>query len=165
VSGDNSKTSFGDGGTDESEKQRIDRELIELLNELRVALPGVQVLFAFLLTLPFSNGFTKVSASETDVYAASLLLAATATGLLIAPSSLHRLRFRTGKREKEDLLLTSNRLAIFGLLLLALAMGCAVYVIMAVVFSFGPALGLALGTGAWFGWFWYGLALRIRLRN
>ena len=78
----------------EGEKERRDRELIELLNELRVALPGVQVLFAFLLTVPFSNGFSRMTDLQRNVYFVSFLCATVATILLIAPSTYHRIQFR-----------------------------------------------------------------------
>src|SRR3954470_21809839 len=79
----------------ETEKQRVDRELIEMLNELRVALPGVQVLFAFLLTLPFTQGFDKISDNERRWFFLSVVLAALSSMFLIAPSAHHRLRFRS----------------------------------------------------------------------
>lgn len=104
-----------DDSPHESEKERIDRELLELLQELRVAIPGVQVLFAFLLTIPFSQGFSKLNGTERGFYGLCLVLAALATGLLIAPTSIHRLNFRSGN--KEWLLAHSNRLAIVGLVL------------------------------------------------
>ena len=78
----------------ESGADRVDRELIELLNELRVALPGVQVLFAFLLTVPFSNGFQRLTGIQRNAYFVAFVLAALSAALLIAPSSYHRLRFR-----------------------------------------------------------------------
>jgi Family of unknown function (DUF6328) len=102
---------------EEDEKQRLDRELIELLNELRVVLPGVQVLFAFLLILPFSKGFAQVTESERVVYIAAVFCTTLATVLLTAPSSYHRLRFR--EHLKEQLIETSNRLAIAGMVFLS----------------------------------------------
>src|SRR5213595_3851650 len=97
---------------EETPKERADRELIELLNELRVALPGVQVLFAFLLAVPFANGWTRVTDLQRDVFFVAFLATAAASILLIAPSSYHRLRWREG--DKEHMLVTSNRLAIAG---------------------------------------------------
>ena len=97
---------------DESKEERLDRELIELLNELRVALPGVQVLFAFLLGVPFTQRFGEVTDLQKDVYFLTFLCAAVATALLIAPSAYHRLDWRRG--DKEHLLVVSNRLAIVG---------------------------------------------------
>lgn len=145
------------GRADEDEKKRIDRELQELLQELRVAIPGVQVLFAFLLTMPFSQGFDRISSTERYTYFASLLFAAAATALLISPTSYHRIHFRSG--EKKRLLFTSNRLAIAGLLLLALAIALALYVITSFLFGTASALLVSGAAGAWFGWFWYGLPL------
>src|SRR6476660_1649211 len=96
----------------ESDKERLDRELIELLNELRVALPGVQVLFAFLLGLPFTQRFEQITGATEVMYVVSLVSAAAASAFLIAPSAHHRLRWRS--RDKEHLLRTSNRQAIVG---------------------------------------------------
>src|SRR5438309_6046704 len=98
---------------EESQKERRDRELIELLNELRVALPGVQVLFAFLLIVPFSNGFPRMTSLQRDVYFVAFLCALVSAVLLIAPSIHHRLRFRA--QYKEQLLLRANRLTIVGM--------------------------------------------------
>jgi hypothetical protein len=137
----------------ESKKERIDRELLELLQELRVAIPGVQVLFAFLLTIPFSQGFSKLDATERGFYGLCLVLAALATGLLIAPSASHRLNFRAGN--KEWLLTHSNRLAVAGLLVLAMAICVSMFVALAVVLDAPWGVGIALLTALWFGWFWY----------
>jgi hypothetical protein len=141
----------------EDQKERLDRELIEFLNEIRVALPGIQVLFAFLLIVPFTEGFRNIDDAARYVYFASLLAAAASSALLIAPSSMHRIRFR--ERAKEQVLFTSNRLMLAGLALTALAMTGTVFVIAEVMF--GPLVGLivAVATAAWFGWFWYGLPL------
>ena len=98
----------------------LDRELIELLNELRVALPGVQVLFAFLLAVPFANGWERVTDLQRDVFFLAFIATAAASILLIAPSSYHLLRWREG--DKEQMLRTSNRLAIAGTVFLALGM-------------------------------------------
>ena len=103
----------------ESEKERLDRELIELLNELRVALPGVQVLFAFLLIVPFSQRFPQMTNIQRDVYFAAVLCTTMSAILLIAPTSMHRIQWR--QREKDQLLETSNKLAILGTAFLALA--------------------------------------------
>ena len=141
----------------EDEKSRLDRELIELLNELRVALPGVQVLFAFLLTLPFTQRFEQISGTERFVYFAALLATTVATALMISPSAFHRLRFRS--HDKEALIRTANRLMIVGLGALALAIVCSVFVIADLLY--GPTVGVvtAAGTAVVFSWFWYGLPL------
>ena len=137
----------------ESKKERIDRELLELLQELRVAIPGVQVLFAFLLTIPFSQGFSNLSDTERGLYGLCLVLAALASGLLIAPTASHRLNFREGN--KEWLLAHSNRLAIAGLMLLGLAICVSMFVALAVVFEALWAVGIAVLTMVWFAWFWF----------
>jgi hypothetical protein len=120
------------GQEGESKSERIDRELIELLNELRVALPGVQVLFAFLLTVPFAQGFTYTSQFQRDLFFGILCVTAISAALLIAPSAWHRIHFR--QQDKEHLLKTSNSLTIAGLGFLALAMVGAVCLIADVVF-------------------------------
>jgi Family of unknown function (DUF6328) len=135
----------------------LDRELIELLNELRVALPGVQVLFAFLLAVPFSNGWDKVTEAQRDIFFVSFLCTTAASVLLIAPSAYHRLRWREG--DKERMLRTSNALAIGGTVFLALAMTGVVLLISDLLFkAWWAALVTALTAGA-FAWFWYGLPL------
>ena len=120
-------------GRDETEDERLDRNLGELLQELRVALPGVQVLFAFLLAVPFQQNFTKTSEFDKKVYFATLLLTALAAALLIAPSAYHRLTFRY--QQKGRLVFVANRLSIAGLAILALAMTCAVMLITNVLFG------------------------------
>lgn len=145
----------------EDQDDRINRELIELLNELRVALPGVQVLFAFMLVLPFSQGFARVTTVERWVYFGAFISAALGTALLIAPSSYHRLRFRQG--DKERMLVASNRMAICGMAQVAVAMAGVVGLITDVIFG-TPAAAFASGlVGGWFAWFWYGLPLSRRL--
>jgi hypothetical protein len=122
-----------DSGRDETEKERIDRNVLELLNELRVALPGVQVLFAFLLVLPFNQGFTSVTQFQKDVYLVTLLATALSAVMLIAPSMHHRLQFREGNKSK--ILRDSNRLTVLGMSALAIAMIGAVMLCTDYVFS------------------------------
>ena len=121
------------GGYDEDPKERVDRELIELLNELRVALPGVQVLFAFLLVVPFSQRYGVLSAADRRVYFAAVLGSAAASAFLIAPSAHHRIRFRAGSKER--MLKVANALSVAGMVALAFSMGCVVYVISSVLHS------------------------------
>jgi hypothetical protein len=142
---------------EESRKERIDRELIELLNELRVALPGVQVLFAFLLTLPFTNRFREVTGSSEALYVVALVSTAAASAFLIAPSAYHRLNFRTP--DKERMLFTANRLAIAGTTLLALGIATSVYVVVSFLYGPGVGGGLAGFVAALLAWLWYGLPL------
>ena len=142
---------------DEDRSEQLDRELIELLNELRVALPGVQVLFAFLLAVPFTQRWEQTTEIQRDAFFAAIMCATVATVLLIAPSSYHRLRWREG--DKEQMLRTSNRLAIAGTVFLAFSMIAVVFVVTDVVFDIAVATGISIGTAALFAWFWYGLAL------
>ena len=148
------------GNDDES---RLDRELIELLNELRVALPGVQVLFAFLLVVPFQQGFTRVTELQKWVYFFSFLCAAVSSALLIAPSAYHRIRWR--QHDKAQMLETSNRLAIAGTVFLALGMSATVFLITDILFASTVAALVTGATSLVFGWFWYGLPLMRRLRD
>ena len=141
----------------EDEQSRLDRELIELLNELRVALPGVQVLFAFLLAVPFTQRWEQTTEIQRDAFFAAIMCATVATVLLIAPSSYHRLRWREG--DKEQMLRTSNRLVIAGTIFLALSMIAVVFVVTDVVFDIAVATAVSIGTAVLFAWFWYGLAL------
>jgi hypothetical protein len=139
-------------GRGESKSERIDRELIELLNELRVALPGVQVLFAFLLTVPFAQGFAQTTTFQRDLFFAVLSATAISAALLIAPSAWHRIHFR--QKDKEHMLLTSNKLTMAGLFFLALAMIGAVMLIADFVFSSTLAVISGIVAGLVFGLLW-----------
>ena len=147
----------------ESEKDRRDRELIELLNELRVALPGVQVLFAFLLAVPFTQRFAQVTELQKSVYFASVVLTAIATALLIAPTAYHRLRWR--QRDKERMLVTSNRLSIAGTIFLALAMIAVVFLITDLLYARWVVAVVTAGIAGVFAWFWYGVPLARRAED
>jgi predicted membrane channel-forming protein YqfA (hemolysin III family) len=149
--------------TQENRDHRLDRELIELLNELRVVLPGVQVLFAFMLTVPFTNQFSKITNEQRQVFFASFLLTTAATALLIAPSAYHRLRWR--QRDKEQMLRTANRLSIGGLVLLTFALVGVVFLVTDLLFHAAAAAIVTAAVGAFFGWFWYGLPLLRRLQD
>jgi Family of unknown function (DUF6328) len=148
------------GQENESKSERIDRELMELLQELRVALPGVQVLFAFLLTVPFAQGFTTVTDFQKDLFFAVLCLTAISSAFLIGPSAWHRAHFR--QKDKEHLLLTSNRLMIVGLGFLALAMIGAVVLIADYVFGGNLAVISLVGGLVLFGSLWAILPMRRR---
>jgi hypothetical protein len=136
---------------DEAEKR--DRQMIELLNELRVALPGVQILFAFLLTVPFAQGFQRVTPTQKTLFYAALLATAVSTVFLIAPSATHRLRFH--KSDRAYLIETANQYLIVGLVFLAIAIVLALVMITdvlytgAAVFAFPVAIALLL-LGLWF---------------
>lgn len=147
----------------EDEQKRLDRELIELLNELRVALPGVQVLFAFMLVVPFSQGFSSLSSVERWIYFAAFITSALAAALLIAPSSYHRIRFRQG--DKEKMIALANRFLVWGLALVAISMSLSVGLISEFVFSTTMALVAGIGVGAALAWFWFGLPLSRRAKD
>ena|SRR5689334_16955445 len=147
----------GEDGAGEDRSERVSRELIELLNELRVALPGVQVLFAFLLAVPFAQGFTRVTDFQRALFFVVMALTALSAALLIAPSAWHRLRFR--QRDKERILRASNRMSIAGLGSLALAMTGALMLIADFIYT--PTLTIVSGVvaGLVFAVLWYVLPL------
>jgi Family of unknown function (DUF6328) len=150
-------------GRDESPEERADRNLNELLQELRVALPGVQILFAFLLTVPFSQGFTRLDGFQRDLFFAVLLSTAISTALLIAPTAHHRLLFRL--RDKENLVRVSNRLAIAGVLVLMVSLTGAILLVADIMFhSPAPALfTTAIGLVFVVAWIVMPVIRRIRL--
>ena len=130
---------------------------MELLQELRVVLPGVQVLLAFLLTAPFQQRFAQLPGSQRNAFFAAIACATMATALLIAPSAHHRMRWRTG--EKDRLLRIANREAIWGTVFLAAAVVLALYVITNVLFASWIAVVTAVLAVAVFVWLWYALPL------
>jgi uncharacterized membrane protein len=149
-------------GRNETPLERADRNLAELLQELRVALPGVQVLFAFLLTTPFQQRFGEVTGFQKHVYFVTLILTAFASGLLIAPSAYHRVEFRAG--DKEHIVSVANRCALAGFAFLALAMAGAVLLVTDFLFESAHAYitaGLMLG---FFLSLWYVAPLRRRMK-
>lgn len=148
---------------EESKKERIDRELIELLNELRVALPGVQVLFAFLLIVPFSNGYGRMTAAQKDIFFATFVATALATAFLIAPSVSHRILFR--QQDKERLLLRSNVQAIVGLTFLAFAVVGAATLITDVIFSSITATLTGAGLTVVLCVLWFALPVYRRIKS
>ena len=151
------------GDDQEQPEERQNRELIELLNELRVALPGVQVLFAFLLTVPFSNRFLALTGSQRAIYFATFVGTTIATGLLMAPTSYHRIRFRQG--DKERMLRTSNRFTIVGIAFLALSVTLAVVLTTDLMFGLGTAMVVGLGVLLFLVWVWFAIPLARRLRD
>lgn len=147
-------------GREETEGERLDRNLGELLGELRVALPGVQVLFAFLLVVPFNQGFSKLDTGEQRLYLATLLFAALATALLIAPTAYHRLTFHL--QDKRYLVSVGNRYAIGGLAALAVAMSLAILLVTLTVFSSSTGAVAVVGVGLGFALAWFVLPLMRR---
>ena len=148
------------GGRSETELERYDRNLTELMGELRVALPGVQVLFGFLLVIPFDARFKAASGAQRGLYFAALALTLLTSILLIAPTMLHRLRFRTG--EKAYIVTTSNRFAVAGLSTLAIALTCATTFVTDFVFGSAAAIVTGLLATALFALLWYLVPLRRR---
>lgn len=144
----------------ESPKERHDRELIELLNELRVALPGVQVLFAFLLAVPFARGWSTITTFQKDVFFVAFVGAAVSSALLIATSSIHRIGWRVS--DKEKIVRTGNRLSIAGLIALAISIVAVVLLVADYIFDLATALATAAGIAAVIVATWYGLAFLLR---
>ena len=145
---------------DESGAERADRNLAELLQELRVAGLGVQVLFGFLLSLPFTSRFTRLSGGQRDLYLACLVLAAVATALLLGPVAYHRLVFRRGR--KESLVQAASMMAIAGLVAVGLAVSAAVLLVTSFVTG-GLAAALITGLIAcMFGLLWFAFPLTRR---
>ena len=146
--------------TGEDPQERTARELIELLNELRVILPGVQVLFAFLLMVPFTQRFPDLDDLETGVFFMTLLCTAVATALLIAPSAHHRILWRGGVREQR--LVLGNILTITGLIFLLPAIVGVVFVITAFIFDLTAAVVVTGFLALFFILLWFVLPLRYR---
>jgi uncharacterized protein DUF6328 len=145
------------GLPDESQAERLNRNLTELLGELRVVLPGVQVLFAFLLTVPFAQGFASISQFDRVLYLVVLLATAIASALLMAPSAFHRLVFRKGM--KRELVFFANRVVLAGLAFMAMAMIGALLLVSNVIFGTATAIVVAISAAALFGGLWWAYPL------
>jgi hypothetical protein len=150
-------------GRTETDEERVDRNLAELLGELRVALPGVQVLFAFLLVVPFNDRFRDVTPFQEKVFFVTLLCAAAASAFLIAPTVHHRIYFRL--QEKEHLVLVANRLAIVGLGFLATAMTGAILLVTDLLFDTTVTVLATAFVALNFAVLWYALPVRRRLQS
>jgi hypothetical protein len=144
----------------ESTGERLDRELMELLQGIRVVMPGVQVLLAFLLTVPFQQRFAQLPGSLRNAFFASIACATVATVLLIAPSAHHRLLFRA--QEKEWLLRVGNQMALWGTVLLGTSIVLALYVVTNVLFTSEQALLTTAIAVVVFAGLWYVLPLTRR---
>ena len=154
---------------EETEKERLNRKLIELLNELRVALPGVQVLFAFLLILPFSQVSIGGDGLRQGLYVVALVSASLSCILLIAPSAYHRLRFHRLQREtvddKREMIESQDRFAIGGLVCLSIAMSSAILLVLALLLTQTVSLVLSGVVASSFLWFWFVLPLSRRRKD
>ena len=147
---------------DEDERELQRRRMIELLNELRVALTGVQILFAFLLTVPFSQRFATVTNFQRYVYFVTLLCAATSVALFIAPTAHHRVLFR--RRQKRSLVLRGSRYMLIGLAFLALSMTGVIMLITDVLFKTATVIAVTSGVAVGFTVLWYGVPFSRRLQ-
>jgi hypothetical protein len=144
----------------EDRKERVDRELVELLNEIRVVLPGAQVLFAFLLTVPFMNRFTDLAPTDRDAYFAAFVCTAVGTSMFMAPTMHHRLRFR--EHDKERMLLGFNKFVLAGSVFLAAAIALSVYVVTGMLFRSVWAAVAGAAFAAWLAALWFVLPLTQR---
>jgi len=144
-------------------RERLDAEWLELLNEIRVLLPGVQVLFAFLLTAPFAFGFENLSDFQRNVYALAVMGALASIVCLVAPTTHHRIRWR--KRDKQFLLHVANRSVIAGSAFLALSMTAAIFLVGDYLFARWVAIVAAVVVATAFTLLWFGLPLARRLRE
>ena len=145
----------------ETERERLDRNLEQLMTELRVAMPGVQILFGFLLAVPFANRFEETTSFQRDIYLVSLVAAGVATAFLLAPTAYHRVTFRRG--EKRHLVFTATRWTIVGLVALAVAMDAAILLVADFLFDAAVAVILATTMGALYAGLWFVFPLMRRL--
>jgi hypothetical protein len=150
------------GGVKRS-REELDREWGELVEEHRLAMPGTQVLFAFLLILPFQQRFEDLSQNQVYVYFSALVCAAVAIVLLITPTANHRLRWRRG--DKEALLRSANRTAIAATVFLAAGMTASVYLITDILFGEPATVAVTAPLAGLFVLLWYGLPLVRRMRE
>lgn len=141
----------------------LDQEWSELVEEHRLAMPGIQVLFAFLLVLPFQNRFERLTGAQEYVYFSAMICAAVAIVLLITPTAAHRLRWR--QADKEALLVIANRTSIAATAFIALGMTASVYLITDFLFGEPATALVTVPIAGLFAWFWYGLPLLRRLRD
>jgi Family of unknown function (DUF6328) len=148
---------------EETPRERVNRELIELLNELRLVLPGITVLLGFLVAVPFAKGWTRITEFQRDVFLVAFLSTAVSVALLIAPSSYHRLRFRHG--DKERMLTVYNRFAIGGIAAAAVSLEAVVLLVTDFVVSRGFAIAAAASLFVVVAALWYGLPLWAALRD
>jgi len=146
---------------DEAPEERYDRELLELLNEVRVAMPGVQVLFGFLLAVPFQQGFEQTTSFQRSIYFATLLCSAAATAFLVAPVAYHRIMFR--RRDKPAIIASGNVSLLVGLFFLAVAMTGTVLLVTDVIFKASTVFATTVAVGLLFSALWFGVGVARRL--
>jgi hypothetical protein len=146
----------------EEEQERLNRQMMELLNELRVAMPGVQILFGFLLTVPFQQRFSQVNDFQQSVYFVTLVTSAIAAAFLIAPSAYHRVMFE--QQDKPNIIHIGTAQLLVGLGALAIAMNGAVLLVTDVLFAAGTVTVtvVLLSTLYFTLWFGFGLVRRMQ---
>lgn len=144
-------------GSEGDETGRLDRETEELLQGLRVILPGVAVLFAFLLTLPFTQRFVTLDRGQRGVFYVAFLTATASLAALVAPGSLYRVRWR--RRDKEYLLQAGNRFALAGTGFLAVTVACSVFIVTDVLYEGAASFVAAATAAAALAWCWFGLGV------
>jgi hypothetical protein len=147
----------------EEEQAQLNRQLTELLNELRVAMPGVQVLFGFLLAVPFQQRFQMVNGFQRDVYFVTLLAAATATAFLIAPSAYHRVAFQ--QHDRPQVIRIGTRFFLCGIVALAVAMNGAVLLVTDILFGATTVVITMVCVASLFAWLWFGYGIWRRTRS
>ena len=147
----------------ESEAHRLNRNYDDLLQELRVSQNGTQILFAFLLTVPFSKGFAEVTSLQRAVYLAALLLAALSAAMLIAPAVMHRMLFR--QRRMNDLVTAASRVALGGQVLLAFAVATSVFFVTDYLYGHPLAIAMAVVVLAWTSMWFFVVPVYIRTRG
>ena len=147
----------------EDEQERLNRQMIELLNELRVAMPGVQILFGFLLAVPFQQRFAQVTDVQKTVYFVTLICAAVAAAFLIAPSAYHRVMFE--QQDKPNIIHIGTGQFLVGLGALALAMNGAVLLVTDVLFDAGTVVVTVVLVATLYVSLWFGFGLVRRLRR
>jgi membrane-bound acyltransferase YfiQ involved in biofilm formation len=141
----------------EDDQERLNRQMMELLNELRVAMPGVQILFGFLLTVPFQQRFSRVTDFQENVYFVTLIAAAVAAAFLIAPSAYHRVMFE--QQDKPNIIHIGTAQMIVGLAALALAMNGAVLLVTDVLFDAGTVTVTVILVATLYVTLWFGFGL------
>jgi hypothetical protein len=148
---------------DESEEARLNRNFEDLLQELRVSQNGTQILFAFLLTVPFSNGFHRVTGFQQGFYFAALVLAALSAAMLIAPAVMHRVLFR--QQVKADLVVTASRVALGGQALLLFAVSASVFFVSDYLYGHLAGALVAAGVAVWTAAFFFAVPVWMRVRH
>ncbi|MFJ9038643.1 DUF6328 family protein [Streptomyces sp. NPDC102406] len=150
-------------GRRETVEEKADRQWAELVQELRVALTGVQILFGFLLTVVFTPRFTELSDTNRTIYIVTVVIGSAATGALIGPVALHRQI--SGRRIKPQAVLWSSRLTFVGLLLLLATLTSALFLILRVATHDGLTPLLVAGVLAWYLLCWFVLPVYVRRRH